>query len=361
MTIKTHRMQDDGWTRREALGLLGTTAGLGLVSAGCGGSTVGAAQAIRYTSAEAPDFMSGAVIRTLRGDVDPRDLSNGATLIHEHLRGGSVDEVLYEVEAAGADGVTCLVDSATGRRDQQGLDNLQAVADQTDVNIVRAGGYFQDIGFSIYPVDVAEASEDELVAQLVQDAAEQRWGAFGEIASSLEMRPDERKVHRAIGRAHVETGLPIFTHTPHESCPSCAMDQMDVMESVGVDFSHLVIGHMSTIKQEHDPIGTHSEIARRGAFIGLDTVGHEMSRSRIPALEKVRMVQDLIDAGYEDHIVFSSDMGNTNHWKSNYGAGYSTVLMQFVPKLLYGGVPEQIVRKILVDNPRRFLAVTPKA
>ena len=68
--------------------MLGAGAGLGLVSAGCGGSTVGAAHAIQFTSAEAPDFMSGAVIRTLRGDVDPRDLANGATLIHEHLRGG---------------------------------------------------------------------------------------------------------------------------------------------------------------------------------------------------------------------------------------------------------------------------------
>ena len=360
MKTRTHGTLDSGWTRREALGMLGAGAGLGLVSAGCGG-TAGAAHAIQFTSAEAPDFMSGAVIRTLGGDVDPRDLANGATLIHEHLRGGTVDQVLYEVDAAGADGVACLVDSATGRRDQQAIDDLQAVADRTDVHIVRAGGYFQDIGFSIYPVDVAEASEDELFEQLVQDAAEQRWGAFGEIASSLEMRPDERKVHRAIGRAHVETGLPIFTHTPHESCPSCAMDQMDVMESVGVDFSHLVIGHMSTIKPEHDPIGTHSAIARRGAFVGLDTVGHQMSRSQIPEIDKVRMVQDLLDAGFEDHIVFSSDMGNRNHWKANYGLGYSTVLMQFVPKLLYAGVPEAAVRKILVDNPRRFLAVTPKA
>ena len=132
------------------------------------------------------------------------------------------------------------------------------------------------------------------------------------------------------------------------------------MESVGVDFGHLVIGHMSTIKQEDDPIGTHSAIARRGAFVGLDTVGHEMSRSQIPATQKVRMVQDLLDAGFEDHIVLSSDMGNRNHSKANYGNGFSTVLMQFVPKLLYAGVPEQTIRKILVDNPRRFLAVEPK-
>ncbi len=356
MTMK-RRSSDGRLTRREALGVLGTTAGLGLV-AGCRGGTR-ASQPMQFMSAESPDFASGAVIRTLRGDVDPDDLANGATLIHEHLRGATAD-VLFEVDSAGNDGVTCLVDSATGSRTQQEVDDLQGVADQTDVHIVRAGGYFEDIGFAIYPVRIAEASEDELFEELVQDAMDQRWGAFGEIGSSLEMRPDERKVHRAIGRAHVETGLPIFTHTPHESCPTCAMDQMDVMESVGVDFSHLVIGHMSTIKQEDDPIGTHSAIARRGAFVGLDTVGHEMSRSRIPATEKVRMVQDLLDAGFEDHIVFSSDMGNRNHSKANYGNGFSTVLMQFVPKLLYAGVPERTIRKILVDNPRRFLAVEPK-
>ena len=132
------------------------------------------------------------------------------------------------------------------------------------------------------------------------------------------------------------------------------------LESVGVDFSHLVIGHMSTIRDEHDPIGTHTAIAQRGAFVGLDTVGHEMGRSQIPETRKVRMVQELLDAGLEDHIVFSSDMGNRAHWKANYGNGFSTVLMQFVPKLLYAGVPEQAIRKILVDNPRRFLAVEPK-
>lgn len=351
------RKPDERLTRREALGLLGASAGLGL-TAGFRG-VAGAAQPMRFTSADSPGFPDGAVIRTLRGDVDPEQLANGATLIHEHL-GGEPDDILFEVNSAGADGVTCLVDSTGRRRNQQALDNLQAVADATDVHIVRAGGYLQDVGFTFYPVPVVEMSEDDLYEQLVQDAADRRWGAFGEIGSSLQMRPDERKVHRAVGRAHVATGLPIFTHTPHESCPSCATEQMDTLESVGVDFSHLVIGHMSTIKQEDDPIGTHTAIARRGAFVGLDTVGHEMGRSQIPATEKVRMVMDLLDAGFEDHIVFSSDMGNRTHSKANYGNGFSTVLVQFVPKLLFAGVPERTIRKMLVDNPRRFLAVEPK-
>ena len=82
-----------------------------------------------------------------------------------------------------------------------------------------------------YPVRVAEMSEDELFQELVEKAADERWGAFGEIATSLEMRPDERKVLRAVSRAHAKTGLPIFTHTPHEGCPSCGLGQLDIFES----------------------------------------------------------------------------------------------------------------------------------
>ena len=348
-----------GYSRREALGLLGTAAA-GAGAAFGGGLTSAQAQQ-RFTSAEPPTFPAGAVIRTLQGDVDPAALADGATLFHEHVGRTDVDLAIEELGACAYDGLGCIVDAATGRRTETQVRNLNAIAARSEVRIVMAGGYFEDIGFAIYPVRVAEASEDELVEELVADAAAQRWGAFGEIASSLQMRPDERKVHRAIARAHLRTGLPIFTHTPHESCPSCAMEQMDVIEGAGVDLSHVVIGHMATIKAEDYPLATHAAVARRGAFVGLDTLGHEMGRSDIPAAAKVRMVQDLLEAGLKDHILFSSDMGNVRQFKRYYGHGWSSVLMQFVPKLRYAGVPEESIRKILVDNPRRFLAFVPPA
>ena len=47
-------------------------------------------------------------------------------------------------------------------------------------------------------------------------------------------------------------------------------------------------------------------------------------------------------------------------FKRYYGHGWASVLMQFVPKLRYAGVPEEAIRKILVDNPRRFLAFVPR-
>ena len=355
MTIPTH---DSRYTRREALGLLSAAAGAGMVAAGTGVLPLQAQQ--RFTSVEPPSFPAGAIIRTLQGDLDPSELADGATLFHEHVGRDDVDLAVNELRECAFNGLGCIVDAATGRRSASQVRNLNAIANQSDVRIVMAGGYFEDIGFSIYPVQVAEMSEDQLVEELVSDAAAQRWGAFGEIASSLEMRPDERKVHRAVARAHLRTGLPIFTHTPHESCPSCAMDQMDTIEGQGVDFSHVVIGHMATIKPEHDPLGTHKEVARRGAFIGLDTLGHEMGRSDIPAHDKVRMVQDLLEAGLEDHILLSSDQGNERQFNRYYGHGWASVLMQFVPKLRFAGVPEEAIRKILVDNPRRFLAFVPQ-
>ena len=345
-------------TRREILGLLGAAASTSVVASATGTSGLRAQQS--FASVAAPSFPEGAIIRTLQGDLSPATLADGATLFHEHVGRGDIDLAVEELRACAFDGLGCIVDAATGRRTPEQVRVLNEIATRSDVRIVMAGGYFEDIGFAIYPVRVAEMSEDELVEELVTDAAAQRWGAFGEIASSLEMRPDERKVHRAIARAHLQTGLPIFTHTPHESCPSCAMDQMDVIEGEGVDLAHVVIGHMATIKPEHNPLATHREVARRGAFIGLDTLGHEMGRSDIPAADKVRMVQDLLEAGLVDHILLSSDQGNVRQFKRYYGHGWSSVLMQFVPKLRFAGVPEDAIHQILVDNPRRFLAFVPK-
>ena len=86
-----------------------------------------------------------------------------------------------------------------------------------------------------------------------------------------------------------------------------------------------------------------------------------MSASFIPEREKVDMVLNALEAGYEDHILLSSDFANTAQIKANWGNGFSTVLVQFVSKLRYYGVPDETIHKILVDNPRRWLAHVPGA
>ena len=152
------------------------------------------------------------------------------------------------------------------------------------------------------------------------------------------------------------TGLPLFTHTPHDGCPSCALEQLDIIEAMGVNPRLTCIGHLADIR--NDPgAELHIELARRGAFLGFDTVGHQITQGDA---EKVKMIVSVIDAGYEDHVLLSADFAREAELKANGGAGYSSVVAIFLPKLRYAGVPEETIRKIMVDNPRRFLAFVPK-
>jgi predicted metal-dependent phosphotriesterase family hydrolase len=52
-------------------------------------------------------------------------------------------------------------------------------------------------------------------------------------------------------------------------------------------------------------------------------------------------------------------MAQNNHLKANWGDGFSAVLLTFVGKMRRAGVKEPTIRKMLQDNPRRFLAFVP--
>lgn len=337
---------------------MGGTAGLG-VAHGWAGLTPAAAQTV-FRSVQQPKFPKGAIIRTILKDLAPESLTTGATLIHEHL-GNDVELMVEELRGAAADGLGCLVTATTDRRTDEQVEAIRQIAKRSSVHVVVAGGYLEDTGFHLYPKHIASMSEQQLVDELLGDAKKHRWGAFGEIGTSLTLQPDERKMLRAIGQASVQTGIPIFTHVPHEGCPSCALEQLEVFESVGVKPTSVCIGHLATIQIKQDPnMETHQKIAKRGAFVDFGPVGHEMARSFIPEGEKAKRFKMLVDAGIEDQLLLTSDMGNPKHYQSNWGHGYSAVLAQFVPKLRLAGVKETTIRKVLVDNPRRFLAFVPK-
>lgn len=318
-------------------------------------------------------FPDGAIIRTVLGDVDPSMLSHGATLFHEHLSlsdplpawveppengrplgsfTADLDLMVDELNATAQEGVSCIVSGGT-RDLGQNAGRLRMLAERTDVHIVVASGLWTQ---PRYPPDIPDKTEEEIAADFMRDASSERWGAIGEIGTSLVMHPDERKVLRAACKVHLRTGLPLFTHTPHEGCRQCALEQLDVIESMGVNPRLICIGHLADITG--DPSAElHKELAARGAFLGFDTVGHQITQG--DAL-KVEMVVALIEAGYEDHVLLSADFAREEELKANGGAGYSSVPAIFVPKLRYAGVPDYVISKILIDNPRRFLAFTPK-
>src|SRR5262249_40244007 len=98
-------------------------------------------------------------------------------------------------------------------------------------------------------------------------------------------------------------------------------------------------------------------IAKRGAFVGFDRVTINVI---IPDEKRVAMVLAFLEAGYADRLLLSSDFSSGRALKKNGGPGIAPAGAVFAPMLTKAGVPEATVRKILVDNPRRFLAFVPK-
>jgi phosphotriesterase-related protein len=360
-------------SRREALNLLGV-GGLGLISTTHASNSVLAAT---WQAAGARPrrvtFPKGAVIRALLKDTPPETLTNGATLFHEHF---SIDLppvtprpanapppqpnltkdlnlMIEEAKAAASDGIACIVDG--GHADMgRDLEFLKQVTTQSGLPIVASGGYYME---RVYPRDLATKSEDQIADELAREATANRFGAFGEIGENpnAPMSELERKVFRAVGKAHVRTNLPIFTHNAYGTGPNVPADaglrQLDVLESVGVKPQRIAIGHTCCLDDPKADII--KQIAKRGAFVGFDRV----TGGLVPDDKKVIMVLAFLAAGYADQLLICSDFSGR---RSAARPGYANTVTVFAPKLRQAGVKEEIVHAILYDNPRRFLAFVPK-
>jgi phosphotriesterase-related protein len=329
--------------------------------------------------AQMATFPPGAIIRTLLKDYDPAELAGGATLFHEHLslapdfmdkfRAAAaavralnestpanpvpatnaaaaprppaagptrdLDAMVADVNRARAAGVACIVDA--GHADMgRDAEFARQVSVQSGMPIVACAGFYSQ---PYYPAAIATMSEDDIVQAIMQQIAANPTGALGEIGSWDEMTKDERKVFRAVGRVHVATNLPIITHTGIPG--KAAIEQLNILEDVGVNPSSVVIGHLGNLPDAD--LYVHKTLCRRGAFIGFDRQGGNGDTQVVP------MVKALIAAGFADNLLFSADASS----------GYDKTMTAFLPRLRDAGIEDEILHHIMVDNPRRFLAFVP--
>src|SRR5579863_9114194 len=326
------------------------------------------------------NFPTGAVIRTVLKDVPPAALAGGATLFHEHLS-MSYDFMLKlrqafaallstpgrpaptlppaakpwfmedlplmveEMRAAMKEGVACIVDG--GHPDMgRDLQFLKQLSMRSGMPIVAGFGYYAQ---PFYPPEIERWSEEQITHELLRQARTEPVGALGEIGTWDAMTPTERKVFRAVGKAQVATGLAIFTHT---NFGKGAMEQLDVLESVGVKPERIAIGHVGGLTDPKAELL--KAICKRGAFVGFDRQGGASDSGQVAP------VMALLEAGYADNLLFSSDFSFVSDLKRKGGPGYAKTVTVFGPKLRQAGVQEHALHSILVNNPRRLLAFVPK-
>jgi len=332
-------------------------------------------------------FPKRAIIRTVLKDLRPDALAGGATLFHEHMslaadfmpkwialarsqgllpgnpgaaRGTpapaappsqpyfmqDAEVMTGEMSAAARDGVACIADQ--GHPDMgRDLEFLKRISRQSGMHIVAGCGYYTQ---PFYPPEITVWSEDQIARELIGQAKTQPIGVIGEIGTWDVMTPDEHKVFRAVAKVHGATNLAIVTHT---NFGKGALEQLDLLESAGVKAARIAIGHVGGLNDAAAVVP--KAIARRGAFVGFDRQGGSGDGMQ------VKMVLAMLEAGYADNLLFSSDFSlGGSQLKRNGGPGYAKTATVFAPKLREAGVDDRILHGILMDNPRRLLAFVPK-
>jgi len=349
-------------TRREALGLLGMSTAVGMSG---GWAATFAAQ----TPAR-PVFPKGAIIRTILRDMPPEALASGPSLFHEHLSmrfplgatehfTDDIAMMIEEAKAAKADGIAAIVDG--GHADMnRSVDALKRISTESGLPIVASGGYYMQ---RTYPADIATKTADQIADELAREAAASRFGAFGEIGQQGGvMTDDEKKVFTAVAKAHVKTGLPIFTHNAYTGTrptqnpvpKDTAIKQLDLLLANGVKAQNLAIGHVCCLDDVKAEIPI--QIARRGAYVGFDRV----TIALVPDAQKVTTIMAIVEAGHANRLLLASDFSNPRGLKKNGGGGLGQAVTVFAPMLLKAGLPEATLKSILNDNSRQFLAFVPK-
>ena len=333
-----------------------------------------------------------AQVTTVLGPIPAEEL--GRVMPHEHLlsltpgpwltgglRDDAVDRAVDALAGLRALGFGTVVDlspyGVVGRDDDGGnAALLPEISRRTGVNIVAGAAFYLE---SYSPSWIRSADQDALTRRLIRDVTQGigdsgvRAGVFGEQATSLgEITAHEEKCLRAIAGAQRETGLSIMTHTTHGTM---AFEQLEILQSEGVDLDRVVIGHMDT-QLSRDLVRS---VIDTGARVAIDTIGKEnwdffLGREPDPRPDgefekhafhrsdtgRADLVAWLVSLGYADRILLAQDLTGAEVWMNprTHGAhGYSYLGTVFVPALRERGVSEEDCERLLASNPARVLEV----
>jgi phosphotriesterase-related protein len=242
-------------------------------------------------------------------------------------------------------------------RDPRGV---QQISRASGVNIILGAGFYIELS---QPSRLATMSVDDIADEVVRDVTEGipgtgvRAGIIGEIGIDRDVSPAEIKNLRGAARASRRTGVPISVHTIGVSAPGTRLRVLDIIEEEGAPIQHTMIDHVTLRPTDFE---TQLEIARRGAFLGYDTVSSDFNwghrGSGLCDHEIIEDIKRLIEAGYVKQILLSMDLHMKIMLKAYGGAGYGYLLREFVPMLRQEGVGEEHITTMLVDNPQRYFS-----
>ena len=176
------------------------------------------------------------------------------------------------------------------------------------------------------------------------------------IACTWPLHERERRVLAASAQVQRETGVAITTHTGRDQ--RSPMEVAEVLVNAGADMSRVVLGHLDLRVQD---IGILWELAKLGCYLQFDLFGHESSFYGATPFDmpsdgqRLDRLVKLLEGGLANRLLISQDIC-TNHRLTKYGGhGYYYILENIVPFMRKKGIPNEVIRQIIVENPSRLL------
>lgn len=292
-----------------------------------------------------------------------------STEIQENYPGGWGDEEdrvadavarLDELAAAGVSTIVDLTVVGLGRY----IPRIARIAERTSINIIVATGlytyndvpnyfHFRGPGKMLGGDDLMTPMFVRDITQGIADTAIKA-GILKCATDEPGVTPGVEEVLRAVARAHLQTGVPISTHT--HAPTKRGLEQQRIFAEEGVDLSRVVIGH-SGDTTDLDYLRC---LIDNGSYIGMDRFGIDVL---LPFEDRVATVAAMCERGYAERMVLSHDAACHNDWLGDEVVAtvtprwnYMHITNDVLPALRERGVTEAQIHTMMVANPRAIFS-----
>jgi phosphotriesterase-related protein len=269
--------------------------------------------------------------------------------------------VLYEMELYKRFGGGAIVENSNHGL-QRNVKFLKEVSQRTGVHVIAGTGHYISL---VQPPSVLTMSQEEMCNLMLTelttgcvDYPDVKCGFIGEVGSGWPLHDFERRAIIATGEVQAQLGCPVSFHPGRH--PEAPFEIIRLFQEAGGDAKKAVMSHLDrTILKNENLL----EFSNLGTYCQFDLFGTECSLYQLNLAadmpsdaQRMDKVVSLIEAGKEDRVLVAHDI-HTKHRLIKFGGhGYSHILNNVLPKMKAKGVSQATIDRIMIENPKTWLA-----
>jgi len=241
-------------------------------------------------------------------------------------------------------------------------EKLKKISNKTGINIVMGAGFYVELAQTKgYTKDGVEFLYETIINDINLGVGETqiKSGIIGEVGCSWPWTDNEKLSMQASVLAHKSSGLPLLIHPGRNQY--APLEIIKYIDDLGANLENVVLGHIDRTIFDFEIL---KETAETGVFLNLDLWGHDSPfyplapDAYMPGdHERIKMVEFLIDQGFEDSILLAHDICTKHRLKKYGGHGFDHLLNRVVPWMKNRNIEDVIINKMMIKNPQKMLTI----